>query len=406
MQVYIPVFPWRKRVLNSSTLLIRRLRENWKHQYGHIKAILDWTVMVYIVVPAIIIGTFIYRSWWIELPTWVEVVPFPFIFVFFFLFLWNGHLITYVREADRIFLMKNESLMLGMKCAGIIYSSVFQFLPAIGIAFLSAPFWFEFYHMSLEQLITLIGLFVSFKWLIMAIRGRLNVHLRGWRSIIQSTPIFIGAIFIWELCYKIFQAEHYVWMLAMILVFSSSAYLLTKRRFKSNQVFDQDLAIDEMEKNKYIGFIFSFSIDMEKLPQIKPVRERPRLYSKSNRLFRKRTAKNGFLELFIKVTTRSSQYLFDYLKIVGITSAAIITLPPIWLKISIALCGAVFLLSWIGTVWNRVVGSHPFTKKYAQEEDFFRAKNIVSTLLVIPFVLLIGISFGIRVWVLSLFTFF
>ena len=160
-----------------------------------------------------------------------------------------------------------------------------------------------------------------------------------------------------------------------------------------------------MEKNKYIGFIFALSIDMEKLPKIKPLRARPRLYSRSNRLFRKRTAQNGFIELFIKVTTRSSEYIFGYLKIVGITSAAIITLPPTWLKISVAVCGFVFLWSWIGTVWQKVIGSHSLTKKYAQEDGFFQAKKQVNIVLMVPYVLFMGLSFAIRVWVIRMFPF-
>ena len=126
MAVFIHVFPWRNKALNSRSLFILRIRQNWKYQYGHIKAILDWTVIVYLVVPAIIIGAIIYRSWWIELPTWFEYVPFPFLFALFFLFLWNGHFQTYVREADRIFLIKNERLMLRMKRVGIIYSASFN----------------------------------------------------------------------------------------------------------------------------------------------------------------------------------------------------------------------------------------------------------------------------------------
>ena len=75
------------------------------------------------------------------------------------------------------------------------------------MACLVAPFWLHFYQMSVGKLMIFTGLFVSFKWLIMAIRGRLNVQFRGWRSVIRLLPIFIGAIFLWQMCYKIYQTK-------------------------------------------------------------------------------------------------------------------------------------------------------------------------------------------------------
>ncbi|MFK4997385.1 hypothetical protein ACI2OX_07030 [Bacillus sp. N9] len=124
-----------------------------------------------------------------------------------------------------------------------------------------------------------------------------------------------------------------------------------------------------------IHLIFGMSMDMEKLPRPSTPRKTPRLYAKSNRIFTKRTAENGFIELFIKATTRSVEYIIGFLHISGWTTVAIIALPPIWLKISIACFGYIFLRAWIGSVWNKVIGGHLFTKRYAEMDAYFEAKK-------------------------------
>lgn len=392
--------------MNSRKLFIARLKQNWAYQFGHVKTILDWTIWVYLVIPAVIIGVFIYRSWWMELPGWAEIISLPMIFAITFLFLWSGYFQTYTRDADRIFIMKNERLLLGLKQAGIIYSYVFQLIPAVFIGVLIAPFWLGYLELEIGKLVLFIVLWISLKWVILGIKSKLNVHLRGWRSLLRGIPILIGAIVIWEISYYIFDGDYVITVIFIIIIHTLASYLLIKKRLTSVKSFEQDLAIDELEKNKYIGLIFGLSMDMEKLPKSAPPRKSPRLYSKSGRLFRNRTRRNGFLELFIKVATRNLEHILRYLQILGITSAAVATLPPIWLKIAISLFGFLFLLSWTNSVWGKIIGSHPFTGKYAREDSYFKARKVVQIVLAIPFIGIIIFSIFIMNWVRSIFPFF
>ena len=281
----------------------------------------------------------------------------------------------------------------------------FQLFGAAFIGMLIAPFWLNYYELGIGQLVLFCSLWVSLKWLIMAVKGKLNVHLRGLRSLFRSIPLFVGAIIVWEVCYRAFQSERFILSIILIILNVLISSLLTRRRFTSIGTFEQDLAIDDLEKNKYMNLIFAFSMDIEKLPKPPPLRKSPRLYSKSNRLFKNRIQRNGFLELFIKVSTRNVEYILGYIKIFGVTSAAVITLPTIWLKITLICIGFLFLLSWNGFVWNKVIGSHPFTKKYAEEDGHFIAKKIVTIVLAIPFIIIIGFSIILNLWIRAIFPF-
>lgn len=406
MEACIRVYPMRMIPVNSRRLLYNRIRQNWKYQYGIIKTIIDWTIMLYLVVPTAVIGGAVYRSWWFDTPQWIEEMPFGLLFFVFFLLLWRGHFHTYVREADRIFLMKNERLMLQLKRGGIIYSYILDILYALILAFLIAPFWLHHYERSIESLILFSLLWISLKWVIMAVKGKMNVHVRGWRSLLRSLPLVIAAIIAWEVSYKFFINENIPLITTIIIIYAIGSFILIKKRFTSVNTFEQDLAIDEQEKTKYINLIFGMSMDMEKMPKSVPSRKRPRLYSRSNRIFKKRSPENGFVELFIKATTRNTEYILRYLQIIGVTIMAVTILPPLWLKLSIACFGLGFLFSWIGSVWHKVIASHPFTKKYAEDDGYFQSKKRVTTVLAISFVIIIASSLIINSWIRSYLSFF
>lgn len=389
--------------VNSSRLFFQRLRQNWLYQYNIFKTIADWIIMLYILVPSIIAVLVIYRSWWIELPSWLELMPFPLIFILLFFLIWGGHFRTYTRDADRIFLMKNRPLYISLKQKGILYSFATPIFRTIAISLLIAPFWLKLYQLEFNQLILFACLFLSSKWFVMGVKGKLNVHVRGWRNALQSVPIFIGIGIIWFLFYQALQAEQTPWMMGLILFNIVCSVILIKERFTSVKTFEQDLAIEEFERNKYISLIFSISMDVEKPAKILPARKRPILYAKSNRLFRQRTAKNAFLELFIKATTRNIEYMLRYFQMIGITSLAMILIPVFWYRVAIFIFGFFFVRSWIRNVWDTVVGEHALTKKYANMESYFQGRKIVTLMLSFIFVLLIGMVVISRVWISTLF---
>ena len=240
----------------------------------------------------------------------------------------------------------------------------------------------------------------------MAVKGKMNVHVRGWRSLLRSLPLVIAAIIAWEVSYKFFINENIPLITTIIIIYAIGSFILIKKRFTSVNTFEQDLAIDEQEKTKYINLIFGMSMDMEKMPKSVPSRKRPRLYSRSNRIFKKRSPENGFVELFIKATTRNTEYILRYLQIIGVTIMAVTILPPLWLKLSIACFGLGFLFSWIGSVWHKVIASHPFTKKYAEDDGYFQSKKRVTTVLAISFVIIIASSLIINSWIRSYLSFF
>lgn len=387
--------------MNGIQLLCIRVKQNWTYQYKIMKSVVDWTVFVYFVIPLTVITIAIYKSWWEELPNWIHNISFYWIFIVFFLFFWGNHFRTYVKEADSIFLRKNEVLLLHMRRWGIIYSYIYEIVLLLFSFVFIAPFWFQHYGYNLHQLLLFGGLCLSIKWVIMGIKGKLNVEVTGWRTLISGIPLLLGTILVWSFCYQAFINNQIAIILGITITLTIVSIILIWPRYKDNHRLEQDLAIDRFEKTKIIDMIFSLSMDIEKMPKRYSSRKSPVTFSKSGRIFNRRTPKNGFLELFMKVNARNIQYITGYFQIIGITSAATIILPPMWLKITIIIAGSLFLLSWINSLWDKIIGNHPFTKKYKNEEGYFAGRKQLTIVLVIPFVIFISLSMIFNIWIRS-----
>src|SRR5690625_1105819 len=101
--------------MSSWQIFFQRLINEWKFQISVFRTILDWTVIVYIVLPIVVIFSFIYCSWWIEIPDWSILLPNGIFFFIFYLFSLTGQVRTYVQDADQLFLLKHNNIFLILK---------------------------------------------------------------------------------------------------------------------------------------------------------------------------------------------------------------------------------------------------------------------------------------------------
>ena len=54
--------------MSSWKLFRDRYIRDRKYQYRVIRSIADWTIIIYLIIPALLFIIFQYRSWWMELP--------------------------------------------------------------------------------------------------------------------------------------------------------------------------------------------------------------------------------------------------------------------------------------------------------------------------------------------------
>ncbi|MFP3490042.1 ABC transporter permease, partial [Staphylococcus sp. SIMBA_130] len=86
-----------------------------RYKIRDLKAALDWTVWLYILIPALVIGVAYYRSWWLVAPDWLTVIPEQAAVFPLFLIATTWSLRMYTEEADQVYLMQNAVLSKGLK---------------------------------------------------------------------------------------------------------------------------------------------------------------------------------------------------------------------------------------------------------------------------------------------------
>jgi ABC-2 type transport system permease protein len=380
-------------MMNSFKIFRHRLFQNWRYQIKIFRQIADWTIWLYLIIPAIVAFIVIYRSWWIEgAPPWIQWMPIELFFVAGYLFTWLGTYRTYVDGADKVFLVKKRELFYGLKKWGFRYSVLFQALSTLVTTALLLPFIIQHYQLTSIHVGSYFLFLLSIKYMIMYIKFHIKKIEGKWIRIFLTIGFFIvvswGAqaiAHLWE--------NHSLMMMLFAVVIGSAALLLYFPLLRKNSAMEAELLIENEEKQKLVNMIFQMSYDIEKTKVI--TRKRPWLFRNSRRIFKKRTAVNGFVELFVKVFIRNSSHIMTYFQICSVTIAAVLIIPPLWIKCFILGGFLLMMWSWLAGLWERIILSHPFTKKYQEHDAYFAARKRTITVLYVVAIIIVGIPITI-----------
>jgi ABC-2 type transport system permease protein len=377
--------------MKGSSLFRSRLIRGWKFQYNVWKTVLDWTVMLYIVIPAVVISTMIYRSWWQETPSWIMDLPLFLLFFAFYVIAWSGSIHMYLEEADKVFLVKKINLLWKLKTYGYSYSLFSQSL-AVGSGFLFLlPFLLNHYQIGFTGLFALLGYFVSLSACLMLVKYYLRTYESRRKKIGIGFLLFV--LFSWfsQLVYFLFQTGHLllVYLVACVIL-APSVYFSLKTLQKASSL-DIGIDVEQERKTSMIKLVFSAAPEIEK--PVVTRRKKPLLFRKSKRIFKKRTPVTGIAELFIKVFIRNYSYISGYAALTNVTTAAIILIPSLWIRAFLFLCFPIMINSWISIVWDKIFNSNPMTKKHIESSHYFTAKKRVTatmTIIAVTLLLLFG----------------
>lgn len=87
-------------------LLRTRIHRDFNYQYGIIKTAIDWTVIVYLILPAIFFSGLFYRSLWTEPPLWFSWFDWRLAALVMAVTMLSSKWRTFLYEADSVFLIK------------------------------------------------------------------------------------------------------------------------------------------------------------------------------------------------------------------------------------------------------------------------------------------------------------
>lgn len=358
--------------MNGSSLFFTRQIREWRFQYGVIKSVADWTILLYIILPSIAIGIGIYRSWWLEVPHWILSIPVELLFLVGYIFAWFGNYRTFVEEADKVLLIKNKPLFLRMKVWSFLSTVITQ-----GVIFtlqlcLLIPFFVTHYELKLETIFVYFFYLVQVKILLMYGKVQLRKIKQKYLRLLFLFLIFVIGSWITQLV--IWMITKYALFLLFVVWIPGflGLYLSIKKLLRLSS-FDEELMIEREEKLRYVGLIYQFSYSIEKTTPV--IRKNPILFRRSKRLFKKRTASHAFIELFLKVFLRNYSYVFSYIQLIGVTISAMVVSPTIWL-VGLFFIAFLFIIRWyLDACWVKITASHPLVEKYKEHPGYYEGKK-------------------------------
>lgn len=316
--------------MNVGGVFFRRLRDRIRFQRKVLDLVFDWTVIVYILLPALIIIAMMYRSTFITLPLWMDVLPVQFILFIAYITVWLGSVRLFVEEADQLFLLQKQSAYEALKRYGLRFSSLLAFFGATIPIVVFLPF-FVSRHFTMPQLIALFVLIAALKTLLMLFRHFCSlIIVHKWIRIIGLLVLFFIGIplFIQSTLYLV---TNLVSLYVTVGLFLVLAYLLYRYIAKEHRHFEEDI-VREQEVKFRIASMLLMQAGVGEKRLLKP-RRRPWLFRSSNPIFSRRNPKNAMFETYVKAWLRKVESVRYYFQFVGIGIVAIIIFPALWAPI-------------------------------------------------------------------------
>ncbi|WNQ12038.1 ABC transporter permease [Paenibacillus aurantius] len=348
-------------MVTINRLFARRVRSYWVYQAKALATVMDWTVALYIVVPALLFAGYQYSRWWMEAPGWLAWVPLPLWYAGLFLLVLTGKVRYYVEAGDQLFLRQGTNWVRKLMARGMLYSlGAFVLRNGAALALL-APLLIKGYGLDALVLPRLLTVLVPVTFLL-ALAGQWGdfrwAGLKKWG--LGLLLLMAGGV-VFSAAVQAASAGGVPFWLAAALLLASLPYAAGKRlEQKGTFLHDADR---ELEAKLALTKLLLGEMAARK-PLIR--RRRPLLFRSSNRLFRKRTAENGLAEAQIKAFFRSRSALVTYLQLTGVCLAGARFVPhPVNWAIWPA---AALLFTYYAKLYVNGVNEHPFIGLFRWKE--------------------------------------
>lgn len=149
--------------------LFRRLFDYYKYQFKVLHAVIDWTVALYIVLPAIAFVIYQYidlmngRGLLYE---WSEVAEWRWLYAVCGLIMFTGSIRTFLMEADKVFLLQKKEIIYQLKRYALLYSFLVTMAKWLLLFFIVFPLISHSVHITFAEstalLCYLFGLHIFF----------------------------------------------------------------------------------------------------------------------------------------------------------------------------------------------------------------------------------------------------
>lgn len=361
-------------------LFKERLLQEWSNKKKTWNSIFDWTILLYIVIPGIIIFILFYKDYFQHVQDyWIANVHLSFI-IFILLYLTQLDCIrTYLQPADRLFYIQNQQQLYELKKAGFIWTMCKQIIKILITFFLLYPLLLLVHHFQIVDFLSLASIIMLSSF----ISGIIHLEvLSKWISFLLLMLIFAFCTYIFLTITPLILLFITIFLLVLLSIFYKKRYL------KEIKYFERELVLEMKAFYKWQSTVFQLSLELRSMKE--PKLSKPRfILTKSKPLFQREDF--ALEELIIKTIIRHSDYKWGYLRLIGMTIPLYIFLPT-WADFVVLGLLYLMLKSWLNSVFYQLHEHKIFTVISLTKQQWEITNKRITKWLVNSVILAIGLS--------------
>ncbi|XID90648.1 ABC transporter permease [Paenibacillaceae bacterium WGS1546] len=372
-------------------LFLERSAAYWTAIWKCWRTVLDWTVLLYIALPAGFIGVGMYRDFMRNPPAWLEDFPvLPLLLAALALLQLSGKFRTFAEPGDGLFLHRLKRWRRGFAAMGYVYGLLTRLLAAaVPIALLS-PILIRTPGLSGHNLVSLVAYFGASGTLWLLLADLLSQRYRGWRRAAVLFPAGVSyaigtAGLVWTEAGN--AAFTYVAAIALLAV---SAGVWLHRAGKRGALL-HEIAVENEAYLASVSWLLNFSVERRVVPR----RRRPTLFAGSRTLIRHRDDASRLADGWLKSMLRRPDQWQTMSYFAGVGLAAI-WLPPIVFSVIVWLVLPAMLTTLLKRQWQQWI-DEPFLAIFRWPEDVARRASGLGTFFVsVPIMAIWGLAVGAK----------
>lgn len=381
----------RRAARHPGSLFRRRVAAHWRQIAATLRSAADWTVMLYILIPGMLLAAGMYRELWTApLPGWLQLLPYQ-TAVSVLLIAFSGRLLLFVEEADVLFLRQNLRWMRGLKGRGMVYSFSVITVKGLLLTVIAMPVVIRGFGLSGVQLAGFGLLAAGTGWLAsLAVHG-IRTRWKGFRAGLFAVLVRTASL---ALYLTVVDAVFpFPWAAGMTgLVLLALTVLLAVRKSREMTAFSREVREDLRTRSRLADLMITYAAGRP--PK---VREKSILFRKSRRLLPSNSPAARFAGAGVKAFLRRPESLLLYVQFLGVGIPAVL-FPPGIIKAGVYAALMLLLGHMLQQRWRAFAGAEaavllPFT----EYQEMKAGSLAVSILMVVPS-LMLSLLFGMTLW--------
>ncbi|MEY8347184.1 ABC transporter permease [Bacillus cereus] len=362
----------------------RRLRHELQRKWKSIRSVTDWTIALYVIVPALIFSGIYYRSLWTRELSAEEPIYFLLGLFMFFFSTYSRGVRSFLEQADSLFLIQYPVHIQKLMKYGMVYTCIRISITNIIVTLIMLPILVKSMGASSLQVILFWLSLTVFRCTLSLLVRYMDVR-EGKRWVLWSVKIIV--FFISFICFgsgMFLGFKQPMYSIPFIILLILISVVLIKQKMNYQRFF-----FKEVEKEKEEGMRWTMEIMHFSGQTTKPSNNtRPWLFPRSKHILGKKSD-SRIIESFLKEYFRSGASLSFYIKVIFL-SATSIKVTPWWIALIIVVFSGVAIARYSGDQWNEFA-KKMFLQLYCEQGKLLLLKGRATMCLFIPAVFIYGI---------------